>query len=234
MSAMIELTRKSLVPMLLALSALFNVFFAAGYVTARSGAGAAAPPADAVVVERLGLDEQQATVFRQLRAGMEDDRAFMRDARELARQELAKELALPQPDLERVRAITEAQTELEMRQHEMRSKRFEDFLDVLSKDQCRRLSGLMHGDRPRFGDFLKRFDRDGDGRLSPEEEAEARAHRDKRSEEMRDRRRQEMLDRFDKDGDGALSDEEREEARRWREHDRPGDRPPGPGGPPRR
>ena len=70
-------------------------------------------------------------------------------------------------------------------------------------------------------EIIKRFDKDGDGKLSGEEEAAAR----RALEEHRDAnhgpdcpcdgcraKRQEILKRFDKDGDGKLSDAEKEAA----------------------
>jgi hypothetical protein len=52
--------------------------------------------------------------------------------------------------------------------------------------------------------ILKRFDEDGDGKLSEEERAKAQAARRK------------MLEKFDTDGDGKLSPEERTEMPRHR------------------
>ena len=46
--------------------------------------------------------------------------------------------------------------------------------------------------------ILKKFDTDGDGKLSPEE-----------GKAMREARQAEMLKKYDKDGDGKLSDEEK-------------------------
>lgn len=51
---------------------------------------------------------------------------------------------------------------------------------------------------------MKKFDKDGDGKLSEEERAEAR-------KSMEDRRK-EMIAKFDKDGDGKLNEKERKEA----------------------
>jgi Ca2+-binding EF-hand superfamily protein len=50
--------------------------------------------------------------------------------------------------------------------------------------------------------FMEKFDADGDGKLSEEEKAAAKAAMDAKREEMR-------LKRFDKDGDGVLSEEEK-------------------------
>ncbi len=47
-------------------------------------------------------------------------------------------------------------------------------------------------------EVLKKFDKDGDGKLSPEEAKAAR-----------EARQAEMLKKYDKDGDGTLSDEEK-------------------------
>jgi hypothetical protein len=56
-------------------------------------------------------------------------------------------------------------------------------------------------------EIVARFDKDGDGQLSPEEAEAARAA-------MRSEKEKEMLKRFDKDGDGVLSKEEKEAARK--------------------
>ncbi len=52
---------------------------------------------------------------------------------------------------------------------------------------------------------MKRFDKNGDGKLDDAEKAEAKA--------AREQMREEALKRFDKDGDGKLNDAERAEAR---------------------
>ncbi len=54
-------------------------------------------------------------------------------------------------------------------------------------------------------EILEKFDKDGDGKLSPEERQAAReAHK-----AMAEERRKEMLEKFDADKDGKLSPEER-------------------------
>ena len=62
-------------------------------------------------------------------------------------------------------------------------------------------------------ELLKRFDKNGDGRLDEEERIAARRQRAKKGKG----RFAEVLKRFDKDGDGKLNDEERAQARRARE-----------------
>ena len=71
----------------------------------------------------------------------------------------------------------------------------------------------------RKAEMLKKFDKDGDGRLSDEEKSTLRAEMQNRRGGGRDRKqwtpeqRDEMLKKFDKDGDGKLSQEERDTAR---------------------
>jgi Ca2+-binding EF-hand superfamily protein len=54
-------------------------------------------------------------------------------------------------------------------------------------------------------EIIKRFDKDGDGKLNKEEMAAAKAAREERMKAQKE----EMLKKFDKDGDGKLSEEER-------------------------
>ena len=71
----------------------------------------------------------------------------------------------------------------------------------------------------RKAEMLKKFDKDGDGRLSDEEKSTLRAEMQNRRGGGRDRKqwtaeqRDEMLKKFDTDGDGKLSQEERDTAR---------------------
>ncbi len=57
-------------------------------------------------------------------------------------------------------------------------------------------------DRPIPPEMLKKYDKDGDGKLSDEERKTMR-------DEMKATREAEMLKKYDKDGDGKLSDEEK-------------------------
>lgn len=63
-----------------------------------------------------------------------------------------------------------------------------------------------HGPPP--AEILEQFDKDGDGKLSPDERSAMREAMKAKSEE----RRAAMLKKFDADGDGKLSKEEREKA----------------------
>lgn len=74
-------------------------------------------------------------------------------------------------------------------------------------------------------EVIKKFDKDGDGKLNEDEQKEAR----KSMQEEFAKRREEMTKKFDKDGDGKLNDEEREAARKEFGGRGPGGR--GPGGP---
>ena len=71
----------------------------------------------------------------------------------------------------------------------------------------------------RKAEMLKKFDKDGNGRLSDEEKTTLRAEMQNRRGEGRDRKqwtpeqRDEMLKKFDTDRDGKLSQEERDTAR---------------------
>ena len=71
----------------------------------------------------------------------------------------------------------------------------------------------------RKAEMLKKFDKDGDGKLSDEEKSTLRAEMQNRRGGGRDRKqwtpeqRDEMLKKFDTDRDGKLSQEERDTAR---------------------
>ena len=64
---------------------------------------------------------------------------------------------------------------------------------------------------PRMQEMIKRFDKDGDGKLNEEEKAAARAEMRKEGggRPGGGRMHEEILKRFDKDGDGKLNDAER-------------------------
>lgn len=65
----------------------------------------------------------------------------------------------------------------------------------------------------RHQELVRRFDKDGDGKLSEDEKAAARA--EMRTENgPRKENRKKLLKRFDKDGDGKLSEEEKAEAKK--------------------
>ena len=78
--------------------------------------------------------------------------------------------------------------------------------------------------RPSREEMIKKFDKDGDGKLSEDERAELR--------KAMEARRKEFMAKFDKDGDGKLNEEERKAAMAARPKSGPGDKPGGkrPGG----
>ena len=70
--------------------------------------------------------------------------------------------------------------------------------------------------RPSREEIIKKFDKDGDGKLSDEEKAELRKKMAERSGGGR-KLPPFLMKKFDKDGDGKLSDEEKAEARKTME-----------------
>ena len=70
----------------------------------------------------------------------------------------------------------------------------------------------------RKAEMLKKFDKNGDGKLNDEEKSTLRVEmqnrrRGKDRKQWTPEQRDEMLKKFDKDGDGKLSQEERDTAR---------------------
>lgn len=73
------------------------------------------------------------------------------------------------------------------------------------------------GKKPRSRDsFIKRFDRNGDGKLSEDEKAEAQKAMKGKKGEKPASKLTEAMKKFDTDGDGTLSDEEKAEAKKAR------------------
>ena len=203
-----------LVWLVLAVSVLFNLFFAVGFMKARAQARRAEVPRR--VVEALDLDDTQAAVFASLRSSVQDETAVYGDAVALAQQELVEELGREQPDLERVGAIVTRTLDLDQARRRAGARRFNEFVGVLSPQQCRKLSGeFRQGPRGRRRfEMIKRFDADGDGTLDAQEREAARVFIDARRE-GREKRRQELMERFDANQDGNLDPDERAAARDW-------------------
>jgi hypothetical protein len=236
--------------LLLAMSLLFNVFFAAGFLRARHEAklaGSHADPAARQVVSELNLDAPQQAAFEQLRSSMREEQEVYAGSMSLLRAELLDELKRDQPDLEKVRSLVSREAELMRQRREAESGRFSTFVGMLNPDQCRRLSariggrgpwGRPPGESPHDGSgreaIMRQFDANQDGQLSPDEKMHAKDALDRMRHEFERRREEWQLERFDRDGDGKLSDDEKNAMRRWFfEQSRRWPRQPGgPDGPP--
>jgi hypothetical protein len=224
--------------LLLALSLLFNIFFAAGYVKARAEAKGTDRDelTRARIEEMLDLDQSQAAAFARLRSEMREDAENLDDAIALASHDLLAELSRQSPDLDRVRQIVARKAELHEQRRRAGVQRFNEFLSVLSPEQCRRLSRGVHARPPgrrMQHRIMEMFDADGDGQLDDGERAEAEQFIEAKRQE-RERRRQALRERFDLDGDGRLDEAEEAALREWMRRRGPsgrgGPRGGGPGG----
>ncbi len=212
--------KRNLMWLALAMSVLFNVFFVVGFARARAQLELveSSNGASRVVASELDLNDEQRAVFSTLRAGMRDEMSAYRDEIVLTQAELAAELGKEKPDLERVRNLVARKADLDGQRQLIAVRRFGEFVDVLSPEQCRRLSSRVHHGPPgagRHARLLERFDSDGDGELNEQERAAAREHMESRRQEW-ESRRQKMLERFDANGNGRLDPEERDALREWR------------------
>ncbi|MHC5113570.1 MAG: Spy/CpxP family protein refolding chaperone [Planctomycetota bacterium] len=221
----------------LALSLLFNVFFAVGYIRARNLAHLNQDGAVRVsqeVARELQLDEEQKKIFHEMRERIREETAVFDEGIGLAREELAAELDRSESDLDKIDEIMERISGLHREKRRTAFGVFEEFKKVLTPEQRDRLSRHMHrgprhrgkrgdgrGDRSP-GDRFRQYDRNQDGMLDETEQAEYerdRAERMKKWQERRERRMREMLERYDTNGDGTLDEQEREaipREERWR------------------
>ncbi len=212
--------KRNLIWLALAMSVLFNVFFVVGFARARAQLELveSSNGASRVVASELDLNDEQRAVFSTLRASMRDEMAAYRDEIALTQSELAAELGRENPDLDRVRNLVARKADLDRQRQLVAVRRFGEFVDVLTPQQCRRLSSRVHHGPPGAGRrarLLERFDADGDGELNEQERAAAREHMESRRQEWEERR-QKMLERFDANGNGHLDPEERDALREWR------------------
>jgi Spy/CpxP family protein refolding chaperone len=181
----------------------------------------------------LELSETQRATLAEIKA--ERDRIFpaIDEDSQLLEHDLREELEAEQADSAVVRQILERQAQLSRDRRMAQADLFERFQQMLTPEQRHRLHDALtkrppHPQRP--PEVIARFDRDGDGRLNPEERAAA-------DQELRNRRalhgprggrlegRPEgagdaPADRpglpplapfFDRDEDGTLNDAERAE-----------------------
>ncbi len=197
---------------MLVLSVLFNVFFVYGYAQAKSEL-AAQPNGDNIptqVANELELTEAQTEVFAKLRSNFREEHRAFEQHITLLRQEMLSELSRPEPDLERVRTIVSREAELHQQRRMAAGARFNEFVKVLSPEQCQAMGRKFGHHRPHDGRRreLEKFDADGDGSLNDAERADAEEyHSDRRRE--REQRWRQLREQFDANGDGRLDDQER-------------------------
>lgn len=171
--------KSPLVTLGLALSALFNVFFLAGYVQARREAADIGRARD--VTERvrgeLGLDPAQSALFDDLRRKWREDAEVYRENLSLLRQDMVEELDREPRDPARLGDVLDREAELRRQWRFAEAGRFGDFLGALTPEQRRKLMGrLEHGGPRRGGRLMQQFDANRNGVLDPDERARAREH----------------------------------------------------------
>jgi len=201
---------------ILALSLMFNAFFVLGSWQARGETGNGDRVTNLVAAE-LNLDESQSALFAELRRSMEADQRVYEEGLALVHEELINELSRDEPNLQDVRAVVDREAQLRQQRGLAQSERFNDFVRMLSPEQCRKLSrrvGHSRRGRARWQAMLQKFDQDGDGRLNDLERAAAREHNKDRRKDYEQRRR-EMHERFDANGDGQIDDTERAAMHEW-------------------
>ena len=214
---------RSLVWFILALSLLFNAFFVAGAWRVR-GETSNGDRVTNLVAADLDLDEPQAALFAELRKSVEADQESYEEGIALLHQQLITELSRDEPNLQGVRDLVDQEVDLRQQRSRGRSDRFNEFVRMLSPEQCRKLSsrvGHSRRGRARRQQMLQKFDTDRDGQLNDEERAAAEEHIQAHRKD-RESRRRDMHERFDADGDGQLDDAERAAMRRERMSERNG------------
>lgn len=195
---------------ILALSLMFNAFFVLGSWQAR-GETANGDRVTNLVAAELNLDESQSALFAELRKSVEVDQRVYEEGLALVHEELINELSRDEPNLQDVRGFVDREAQLRQQRGLARSERFNDFVRMLSPEQCRKLSrrvGHSRRGRARWQAMLQKFDTDGDGQLNDVERAAAQEYINEHRKD-REQRRREMFERFDANGDGQLDPHER-------------------------
>ena len=225
----------------LAMSALFNVFFLAGYVQARRAAADAGRARDVTerVRSELGLDAAQSALYDDLRKKWREDAEVYGENLALLRQDMVEELDREPRDPARLGDVLEREAELRRQWRFSEAGRFGDFLGALTPEQRRKLLGRLEHGGPRHGGmFLKQFDANRNGVLEPQERAAAREFMRSRWAERPHhwphpfeepgktgdpggnrpgpgRLRGELMRRFDADRDGKLGAQEESALLEW-------------------
>jgi hypothetical protein len=162
---------RHLVWLVLAVSVLFNLGFAASYLRARS---APTPPESTLeqpasaddrprvdegrrgprgerdgearlrsAARLLDLDEEQVAYFRGLHEGLAEDEAVFGTAIAALREALAEAYRGDAPAMDRLRSLHEREAELLRQRQLARSERFEAFMAALRPDQIERFRGVL-------------------------------------------------------------------------------------------
>jgi len=186
-------------------------------------------------VHELRLDSKQADVVEDLQKRQREQASLFNDSMAVVRQSMVDELRKPQPDLDRVRTLLDQEAEV-MRQRRMaEADLFGEFMNVLSPEQRQNLERLRERGPPqpgrplaRLGDAMRRFDRNGNGRLDLEELQTARQELEnlRRKVVPHSPPRPPLWPWFDADGDGELNDAERAEMDQFMREHRPPPPPP--------
>jgi Spy/CpxP family protein refolding chaperone len=175
------------------------------------------------LTEELHLDAAQAGAVQDLQKRQRQQALAFGDSFILVRQDLAAELRKQQPDLDRVRTLVDQESSMTRQRRLAEADLYGEFVGLLTPEQRQKLVERMApppnqnrpGGRqvPPSPEVVKRFDRNGNGRLDPDEVEEARRETEARWREVAPRQppRPSIWPWFDADGDGQLNDAERTE-----------------------
>lgn len=220
---------------LLTISLVFNLAVLIGYMqskattpteqTSSPQSSHATPVAQRPSLERLArelrLNEQQTSAFRELLARQQQQAIVFNDSLAMLRQELREELRKAEPDLSRVRAVLDQESGMNRQRRLADAELYGEFVNLLNPDQRQRLSEREANSvrqsstqRPTNAtppDMLRRFDRNSNGRLDPDEAREARQYLQSRRRELAPKAAAmpPLWPWFDRNSDGELDDIER-------------------------
>ncbi len=218
----------------LAVSLLFNAAVLIGFVQKRATSraersaeqAAATRPDDQAqgrrLARELGLDQAQSAAFEGLQKRQKQLSSLFADSVAVIRQDLTAELAKEEPDLDRVRSLVDQEAELMRQRRRAGAALYGEFMDVLTPSQKQRLGERLAAPPPQPPqqqqqrgqappDVVRRFDRNGNGRLDPDEAQAARRDLESRRREMAPHvpQRPPLWPWFDADDDGKLNEAER-------------------------